>query len=47
MGRVGRRLAGAFAGLGVIVTFGAKNLWIGVPLFVLGVILAVWFWRFD
>jgi hypothetical protein len=47
MGRVVRRLAGVFAGLGVVVTFGAKNPWLGVPLFVVGVIMAVWFWRFD
>ena len=46
-GRILRRLAGALIGLGVIITFWSRIPLLGVPLFLGGVILAVWAWKFD
>ena len=43
----GRRLGGALTSLGVLITFWSRNLWVGVPLLLVGVILVIWAWNLD
>ena len=47
MGRIGRRLGGALTALGVLITFWSRNPWVGVPLLLVGVVLAILAWNLD